>query len=235
MLLFPSLKVVNFSKNNFTTAGSRRFRDSYLTLRELDLSFNNIAQNASEIFHNIPPSLQYLDLSSNSIRGTLPKEFPIEQMRFFLMANNNVSGPLPNFPDTSPKLEHVSLANNRLSGTIHDTFWKLADLSVLDLSGNKLSGGIPSSIGLTRLSTLRLSSNLLGKSIPDKLGRLKGKSFTDWCCRNQDTDYCYHKFDFVSYYFRRVRIFGFVIQRIYGNHSIRVRHVSGCCPFERER
>jgi Leucine-rich repeat (LRR) protein len=132
----------------------------------------------TELFLNIPPTLENCDFSNNNIWVTLPKEFPIKQVLFLVMSNNNIAGPLPDFPNTTPKLKRLKLANNHITGTIHDDMFKLGDLSVLDLAGNKLSGGIPASIGdLTQLSTLKLSSNSLGQSIPVKLGKLKGT-----CC-----------------------------------------------------
>ena len=94
------------------------------------------------------------------------------------MSNNSITGPLSDFPNTSPKLKVLDLANNQLTGTLQEDLFKLGDLSVLDLAGNHLSGSIPSSIGdLTQLSMLRLSSNSLVGNIPVKLGKLKGRWF----------------------------------------------------------
>ena len=152
VLRFPALKYADLSHNKFTTAGFRRFQEAYRTLREVDLSSNRIAQDVSHIFHDIPPTLRALDLSHNFVGGALPKDFPIEGLRSFLAANNSLTGVLPNFLETSPKL------------------------NVLDLTRNKLIGTIPASLGdLTQLNTLKLSSNSLSKSIPVKLGRLKGR------------------------------------------------------------
>ena len=176
VLLYPSLISINVSKNKFTTAGFRRFHKSFNTLQQVDLSSNLISQDISELFLNIPPALEHCDFSNNDIFGTLPKEFPLEQLRFFSMSNTRISGPLPDFHDSSRKLKHLALANNHLTGTIHGDFFKLDGLNVLDLSGNELRESIPASLGdLTQLNTLKLSSNSLSESIPLKLGRLKGK------------------------------------------------------------
>ena len=176
VLLFPALRFVDFSKNKFTTAGFRRFHKAFYTLQKVNLSSNLISQDASELFLNIPPTLESFDLSNNDIRGTLPQELSMKQLLIFVMSNNSISGPLPDFPDTSPKLKQLVLAKNQLTGTIHDSFFKLNDLNVLDLTGNELIGGIPAGLGdLTQLNTLKLASNSLSKSIPVKLGRLKGR------------------------------------------------------------
>ena len=176
VLLYPSLISIDVSNNKFTTAGFRRFHESFHSLKEVDLSSNLISQDVSELLLNIPPALEDCDFSNNDIFGILPKDFPLAQVLFFSMSNNRISGPLPDFPSTSRKLKHLVLANNHLTGTIHDDFFKLDGLNVLDLSGNELSGSIPAGLGdLTQLSTLKLSSNSLGESVPIKLMRLKGK------------------------------------------------------------
>ena len=142
----------------------------------MDFSSNRIAQDVAQIFQNMPPTLEKSNLSNNTIEGILPKEFPMKKALFFFMSNNRMSGPLPYFTNTSPKLKHLDLANNDLTGTIHGSFVRLDGLNVLDLSGNKLSGSIPASLGdLSQLNILKLSSNSLSHSIPVKLGRLKGK------------------------------------------------------------
>ena len=61
-----------------------------------------------------------------------------------------------------------------LTGTIPDIL--ATGLYAMNLAGNKLTGGIPDSIGiiLARLKLLNLSSNALTGSIPTQLGRLEG-------------------------------------------------------------
>ena len=178
VLRFPSLTYANFSNNRFTTAGFRRFHKSYYTLRKLDLSSNLLTQDVYQLFLNIPPTLKDCVLSENNIGGTLPEEFPLKEVLFFTMSSNIITGPLPDFPNTSPKLKVLKLANNLLTGSLQEDFFKLGDLSALDLAGNHLSGSIPASIGdLTQLSMLRLSSNSLARNIPVKLAKLEGRWF----------------------------------------------------------
>lgn len=96
-------------------------------------------------------------------------------MLFFAMSNNSISGPLPDFPNTSPKLRSLNLRDNQLTGTIWSDVFKLADLSLLDLASNNLSSGIPSSIGdLSQLKELDLSNNGFVLTIPQELGKLAG-------------------------------------------------------------
>ena len=118
VLLSSSLKVVDCSNNKFTTAGFWRFHKSFRALKKVDPRPNLISQDVSELFLNIPPVLKDCNFSNIDVRRTLPKEFPLEQVLFFSMSNNRISGPLPEFPNTSRKLKHLVLANNHLAGTI---------------------------------------------------------------------------------------------------------------------
>lgn len=178
VLIFPAATLVNFSHNQFASAGFKRFREAYDTLRVVDMSSNYISQDASEIFLNIPPTLETVDFSNNDIGGFIPEKFPIERVQFFAMSNNSISGPLPDFPNTSPKLRSLILRDNGLTGPIPDDIFKLADLSVLDLASNNLTQSIPPSIGdLSQLNFLNLSSNEFSQSVPIKFVKLKGR-----CC-----------------------------------------------------
>lgn len=70
-------------------------------------------------------------------------------------------------------LRVLSLGNNRLTGRIPGELGRLTKLEILDLGGNLLGGTIPPDLGrLTQLVTLDLSRNLLAGSIPPVLGEL---------------------------------------------------------------
>ncbi|THG14103.1 hypothetical protein TEA_009361 [Camellia sinensis var. sinensis] len=70
-------------------------------------------------------------------------------------------------------LTGLDLSSNRLSGPIPSSIGQLTNLTGLDLSSNRLSGPIPSSIGqLTNLTGLDLSSNRLSGPIPSSIGQL---------------------------------------------------------------
>ena len=181
-LLLPSSTLYsNFSHNQFSTVSFKRFNAAYKTLEVLDLSNNNISQDASILIYNIPPNIQELYLLSNLITGTLPDPFPLEGVIRFSMADNNIEGNLPDFPNSAPLLRELDLSNQKsangegLNGTITEDIYKLVDLSALNLAGNSLTGEIPISIGnLAKLKLLNLSSNMHSEQIPSELGRLVG-------------------------------------------------------------
>ncbi|GAB4832188.1 Inactive LRR receptor-like serine/threonine-protein kinase bir2 [Ancistrocladus abbreviatus] len=74
--------------------------------------------------------------------------------------------------DQENRLISLQLPDSQLSGTIPDSLQYCANLQTLDLSGNSISGSIPSQIckWLPFLVTLDLSENQLSGQIPPDLG-----------------------------------------------------------------
>lgn len=63
--------------------------------------------------------------------------------------------------------ERVRLANNSISGDIPNSWTSASGLKILDLSGNKLKGQLPSTLAdAPSLNKLRVSNNSLTGSIP---------------------------------------------------------------------
>ncbi|XP_035543987.1 probable leucine-rich repeat receptor-like serine/threonine-protein kinase At3g14840 [Juglans regia] len=88
------------------------------------------------------------------------------------LKGQNLSGELPKSLVKLPFLQKLDLTRNYLSGTIPSE-WASANLTVLSISVNKLSGPIPSSLGsMTTLVYLSLETNLFSGSVPRELGNL---------------------------------------------------------------
>ena len=83
--------------------------------------------------------------------------------RTLTLANNQLSGPLPMFPDAfnfMQSLVSLDLSHNQLSGAIGDALTGLQFLHTLDVSYNRLSGTFPNSIStLVGLTSLNAASN----------------------------------------------------------------------------
>ncbi|KAL7550718.1 hypothetical protein ACHAWF_013934 [Thalassiosira exigua] len=175
MLFPPTTWYVDFSHNNFTSVGFKKYNGAYETLEIIDLRNNSIDQNASEIFVDAPTNLWELYVSDNMIRNSLPNPFPrLLQLEILRMDGNDINGTLPDISQGAPRLRELDLSRQGLNGSIPDSIAYLEDLRVLNLSENRLSETIPSVIGtLTHLHTLDLSSNRLSQQIPADLERLK--------------------------------------------------------------
>ncbi|KAL2921070.1 hypothetical protein RDABS01_012561 [Bienertia sinuspersici] len=86
----------------------------------------------------------------------------------WIFSNYRLSGPLFNIIANLTSLEHISAYDNAFMGSIPDnSISRMTNLTVLDLSSNKLSGIIPLSIfNISSLRVLDLGSNQLHGSIP---------------------------------------------------------------------
>lgn len=118
-------------------------------------------------------SLTSLILSNNMFGGAVPAEVArLPLLQSINLNQNAFVGALPSFQSTMTSIE---LQSNRFSGTIPDDYFAaLSNLVLFDVSGNNLSGTIPSSISsATSLSTLDLSSNSFVGTMPPGLGALK--------------------------------------------------------------
>ncbi|KAK3226236.1 hypothetical protein Dsin_006098 [Dipteronia sinensis] len=138
------------------------------------------------------PKLLYMDLSYNFISGGLPNELSglqalvSEEVRnevernylelpISVMPVNASDRPYNRLLNLAPTL---NVSNNRLSGGIPVEIGQLKFLYVLDLSHNNLSGNIPDEMSLlTNLERLDLSGNHLFGEIPSSL---KGLYFLSW-------------------------------------------------------
>ncbi|KQK09670.1 receptor-like protein kinase 5 [Brachypodium distachyon] len=118
-------------------------------------------------------NLAILRIENNQFGGNIPAA--AVGIREFSAGNNNFSGEMPaNFGSGMPLLQTLNLSGNRLSGGMPRSVAKLGSLTQLDLSRNQLTGEIPAELGAMRvLNALDLSSNTLSGDIPPPLARLQ--------------------------------------------------------------
>eukprot|EP00246_Nothoceros_aenigmaticus_P016118 TRINITY_DN708_c0_g1_i1.p1 TRINITY_DN708_c0_g1~~TRINITY_DN708_c0_g1_i1.p1 ORF type:complete len:983 (+),score=162.61 TRINITY_DN708_c0_g1_i1:135-3083(+) len=128
-----------------------------------------------------PPNndfLNYVDFSDNELTGPFPTS--IVTASFFLqklkLSNNKLSGPIPDFTGACPNLQALIVENNQLTGPLLPAgvdFSSCSSLAVFDVSGNLLSGSIPSAItSFTSLKVLDVSRNAITGSVPASLASL---------------------------------------------------------------
>ncbi|KAF3450118.1 hypothetical protein FNV43_RR06198 [Rhamnella rubrinervis] len=157
--------------------------------------------------------LTRLDLSSNKLTGMIPKSLCLgRKLNILILLNNFLFGPLPEDLGQCDTLTRVRMGQNYLSGSIPQGFLYLPGLSLielqnnylsgrlveeatnskvpsklgqLNLSNNRLSGSLPSSIGnFSSLQILLLSGNRFTGQIPSEIGRLRNVLKLDFSKNN---------------------------------------------------
>ncbi|GLT83934.1 hypothetical protein SLE2022_021970 [Rubroshorea leprosula] len=157
----------------------------------LNISHNQIRGKVPEVF-DISPPLGYsasIDLNSNLFQGTLP--CLSSNVGTLDLSNNSFSGTISHFlcykMEEPKSLQNLHLADNHLSGQIPDCWMNWPSLLSVDMKNNNLNGNIPSSIGyLSFLEFLHLRRNNLSGVLPESMQNctellaldLSGNSFT---------------------------------------------------------
>ncbi|GJV26987.1 leucine-rich repeat-containing protein [Tanacetum coccineum] len=132
-------------------------------------------------------SLERLDISFNYFEGEIPGDGfgNLTKLLHLEMWRNYFNGPEPG---SFRKLTTLKLSGNRFQGPIPAQLFALEYLQHLDLSNNKLGGGISPEIGeipgdgfgnLTKLLHLDMSWNNFNGSIPSQLFQLTNLRYLD--------------------------------------------------------
>ncbi|KAM0004489.1 putative leucine-rich repeat domain superfamily [Helianthus debilis subsp. tardiflorus] len=148
------------------------FWRSFPNLQYLDMSQNQIQGRLFEI----PATLVVVELSSNLFSGKLPKLFNSSMLNVLDLSNNSFTGSLFHLLCSwgGNVTEALNLANNHLSGAIPDCWEKWQSLIFLNLENNNLSGVIPTTMGyLSYLVSLNMCKNKLSGRLPASLMWLK--------------------------------------------------------------
>ncbi|XP_043814031.1 receptor-like protein EIX1 [Manihot esculenta] len=167
-------------------------------------SLTHLALPGNSIEGNIPNSifklcsLEYLDLSYNNLTGSLPEhlegtkyylyESPLPHLQNLVLTRTRLVGILPNWLGQLQNLVQLNLDSNFFHGSVPAAFGTLrhlaiSNLSILDVSSNRLTGTLPDSLGkLSELSFLDVSSNCLTGIVSEshfaKLTKIKVLSFS---------------------------------------------------------
>ncbi|KAL6329194.1 hypothetical protein AAG906_014803 [Vitis piasezkii] len=144
-----------------------------------------LSLNSNSFSGGIPPSignlskLYWLDLADNQLTGTIPISNgstpgldKLTHTKHFHFGKNRLSGSIPpKLFSSNMILIHLLLESNRLTGSIPSTLGLVKTLEVVRLDGNSLSGPVPSNLNnLTEVKELFLSNNKLTGTVPDLTG-----------------------------------------------------------------
>ncbi|RWV88466.1 hypothetical protein GW17_00049442 [Ensete ventricosum] len=119
------------------------------------------------VFANLTMLLK-LSMANNNLSGSLPDNLAdLSSLESLDISNNAFSGVLPSGIGKLRSLKNLTLAGNNFTGPVPDSIGGLASIKSLDVSRNFLSGPLPASLtGLRNLESLNLSRNGFSKSIP---------------------------------------------------------------------
>ncbi|XP_023763559.1 receptor-like protein EIX2 [Lactuca sativa] len=185
--------VVNFPSflNNLSGCTSHTLRELYASHTRFTGSVSDETQTLKNLTHLVMSScklgprfprwihilkkLTHLDISDNKISDTIPLDFwgmwP-SQLMYLNLSSNNISGKVPDISSNFGNNSVIDLSSNSLYGTIPDV---PSTLMLLNLSRNKLGGGIPLLCQIVDglLQFLDLSHNSLTGQLPDCLQQFK--------------------------------------------------------------
>ncbi|GKC12407.1 leucine-rich repeat-containing protein [Tanacetum coccineum] len=137
--------------------------------------------NLSHNFITVLPQFQWyglgqLYLQSNLIEGPFPPSIcNMSSLRYLDMSHNSFDGVIPQcVGNLSNSLTMMDLGNSSFQGTIPNVFKRFKILHGLILNGNRLEGGVPSSLSKCEsLKVLDLGNNHLNGTFPGWLGELR--------------------------------------------------------------
>nr|KAJ0217813.1 hypothetical protein LSAT_V11C300112220 [Lactuca sativa] len=188
LFLLPHLEVVDLSGNRFN--GVLPLNINLPALQVLDISDNAFGDSLPSGLCVNSTRIHVLIFAANYFNGTIPLEFGnCNFLEHLDVASNYLSGVIPKFLFTLPKLVELALhdnrftdiegignstshlvrldiSSNRFSRNIPDFFHRFPNLSYFSAHSNNLFGGIPPSLSHSpSISSLSLRNNSLDGKI----------------------------------------------------------------------
>ncbi|XP_021281925.1 receptor-like protein 12 [Herrania umbratica] len=143
------------------------------------LSFNNFSGHIPPSVVNLP-QLTDLDMSHNQLVGPIPYHASgLSKLVSLYLSDNFLIEAIPSWVLNLPSLQNLYLGNNRFTGDIQP--FQSKSLTAIDFGSNRLQGHIPSSIfKLANLTLLDLSFNNFSSIVGlDMFSELKNLEWLD--------------------------------------------------------
>ncbi|KQJ89212.2 hypothetical protein BRADI_4g24431v3, partial [Brachypodium distachyon] len=184
LLSLRELKYLLVSANRLTG----RFQQAILnisTLVDLGLAANQITGELPSNLGNHLPNLQRLFLAANLFQGYIPNLFiNASKLTLLDMSRNNLTGVVPSSIGKLTKLSWLNLefnkveTHNKQDWDFMDSLANCTELRIFSMSGNRLEGHIPASLGnlSVNLQILYLGHNELSGNFPARLAPLPNMS-----------------------------------------------------------
>eukprot|EP01018_Ginkgo_biloba_P020435 Gb_18382 [translate_table: standard] len=193
------LQVLDLSYNKLSGKIPSAF-GKCISIQVLNLARNKLEGEIPKEIGNLK-GLQLLHTNGNALKGSIPSSSEgCKQLHVLDLSNNNLTGIIPR---NMRLLQSIAQQNDQSGAvlkfatyfteglfltTMGNSMWYKYIFSMfclIDLSSNRLSGGIPEDIGeLKGLQTLNLSKNYLRGVIPEKVGDLVNLESLDFSWNN---------------------------------------------------
>lgn len=188
-----SLQIIDLAENEFTGGLPIPLGEKASILKLLSLRLNKLTGKIPNEICRLD-SIQILDLADNNLSGIMPNCFnnfsvmtgKVDKDQIVDLASNEfmgsawlqTKGRINGYSSILGLLTFLDISGNNLSGLIPSEITQLVELRMLNLSSNRLTGNIPEKMGnMAILESLDLSSNQLDGTIPLTMSRL---SFLSW-------------------------------------------------------
>ncbi|PRP78274.1 LRR receptor-like serine/threonine-protein kinase GSO1-like [Planoprotostelium fungivorum] len=146
--------------HNSFSTSSLSFLSSLGGLKYLDLSYNEIS---SELPLSLAPMISYIDVSNNLIRGSVTGLSNLLYLQMARMNDNELEGGVSVFVGDPKELD---LSHNRLSGGL-SFLSQLSSIAILRLNNNHFNGQIPPLTSRKNLQVVDVSCNEIEGQMPD--------------------------------------------------------------------
>ena len=122
-----------------------------------------------------------ISLANNNLTGYIPEEIgELNNLRQLYLAFNNLGGAIPESIGHLKNLQNFSLLDNKIEGQIPESIGELKELNYLTLVDNRITGAIPSSIcNLEKLKEVGLDNNRLRGELPKNMGNMTALEIFD--------------------------------------------------------